>query len=272
MNKKWYLDFNIIFSCFIVIFIFALFSLSGCDITDDEISNIKSTLDIKEISNIKNTLDINTSSNVNVSSELYKVINVVDGDTIDIMYNNKKERVRLIGIDTPETKHPTKGVEPYGKEASNFTKDSLLNQYVNIEFDVSERDRYGRLLAYVYLDNVMFNKTLLQQGYAQVSTFPPNIRYVNDFIELQKIARENEIGMWKLELYQDEYESEYSKVNINTATIEQLTRIKHISEERANQIIELRPFNSVYDLIKVKGIGTARVNDIVKQDLVITKD
>ena len=108
---------------------------------------------------------------------LYKVIRVVDGDTIVINYEGKNEKLRFIGVDTPESVHPDKTKNTsYGKLAAEYTKGKLLGKSVRLEFDVEKTDKYGRLLAYVYLDDKMFNKTLLEEGYAKVATFPPNVR------------------------------------------------------------------------------------------------
>ncbi|NLF80068.1 MAG: hypothetical protein GX572_02620 [Clostridia bacterium] len=129
---------------------------------------------------------------------LFEVIRVVDGDTIVIDYHDSEEKVRLIGVDTPESVHPDKARNTeYGKLASAFAKEKLEGQWVTLEFDAEERDRYGRLLAYVYLDGVMFNKTLLSSGYAAVATFPPNVKYVEDFVALQQEAREANAGLWQ---------------------------------------------------------------------------
>lgn len=127
----------------------------------------------------------------------YKVLRVVDGDTLVIEMDNKEERVRLIGVDTPESVHPdaSKNVEA-GKIASEFTKSRLEGEYIELEFDVQERDRYGRLLAYVWHEGEMFNKVLLREGYAQVATFPPNVRYVEEFTQLEKEARDAKRGLW----------------------------------------------------------------------------
>lgn len=133
-----------------------------------------------------------------ISTNAYKVKRVVDGDTFVINYNGKDEKVRLIGVDTPESVKPNSPVEHYGKEASNFTKKLINNQYVKLEFDVQQRDKYGRLLAYVYLkDNRMLNKILLEEGYACIMTIPPNVKYADEFLKLQKTARENKKGLWK---------------------------------------------------------------------------
>lgn len=135
-----------------------------------------------------------------LSSETYKVIRVVDGDTIIIDYNGKEERIRLIGVDTPESVHPNaeKNTE-FGKTASDFTKANLENKFVKIELDVQEHDKYGRLLAYIYVDGKMYNKTLLEEGYAKIATFPPNVKYVDDFKAIQKDAENNKKGLWGLE-------------------------------------------------------------------------
>ncbi len=127
----------------------------------------------------------------------YKVIRVVDGDTLEVDFNGTKEKVRLIGVDTPESVHPNaeKNSEE-GKLTSKYTKSKLEGKEVALEFDVQERDRYGRLLAYVWFDGEMYNKHLLSIGYAKVATYPPNVKYVDDFTALQKTAREKKAGLW----------------------------------------------------------------------------
>lgn len=112
---------------------------------------------------------------------------VVDGDTIIVKINGTKEKVRMIGIDTPESVHPDPSRNtPEGKVASQFTRDHLEGKYVRLETDVQERDKYGRLLSYVYLGDEMFNKTLLEEGLATIMTIPPNVKYVDDFKAIQE--------------------------------------------------------------------------------------
>lgn len=110
------------------------------------------------------------------------VLRVVDGDTFVVNYNGVEEYVRLIGVDTPESVHPDseKNTEA-GILASDYTKARLEGKQVELEFDVQQRDMYGRLLAYVYVDGVMYNKTLLEDGVANLATYPPNVKYVDDF-------------------------------------------------------------------------------------------
>lgn len=139
-------------------------------------------------------------SNATATLPTYKVTRVIDGDTIKVNFNGKEESVRLIGIDTPESVHPdaSKNIKE-GKIASEYTKNLLEAKEVGLEFDVQERDHYGRLLAYVYFNGSMVNKLLLQEGYAQISTYPPNVKYVDDFKEIQRVARENNKGLWAYE-------------------------------------------------------------------------
>ena len=125
-----------------------------------------------------------------------RVTRVIDGDTIEVDMDGRLYKVRYIGIDTPETVHPTRGVEPYGKEASERNRQLVEGKTVYLEKDVSETDRYKRLLRYVYVDDVMVNAVLVQEGYAQVATYPPDVKYVDEFLELQREAREEGRGLW----------------------------------------------------------------------------
>lgn len=138
-----------------------------------------------------------TQIDSNINTTLYEVIRVVDGDTFIISYNGKDERVRLIGVDTPESVHPDeeKNTE-FGDKVSSYSKEMLQGKQVALEFDIDKKDQYDRLLAYVYLDGQMYNKILLEKGYAQVSTYPPNVKYVDEFIDIQKEARVSKVGMW----------------------------------------------------------------------------
>ncbi len=106
-----------------------------------------------------------------------RVINLVDGDAIDVLINGQEYRVRYIGIDTPEKVHPTRGEEPYGREASGRNQELVLGETVYLKKDVSETDRYGRLLRYVWLnDETLVNAVLVAEGHAQASTYPPDVK------------------------------------------------------------------------------------------------
>lgn len=125
------------------------------------------------------------------------VARVVDGDTIVVRMDGSQEKVRFIGVDTPETKHPTEPVECYGPEASAFTERLLPpGTSVRLEVGVEEWDEYGRLLAYVWLEDRMVNEVLLSEGYARTMTIPPNVRYAERFRRAQREARAEGRGLW----------------------------------------------------------------------------
>jgi len=133
------------------------------------------------------------------ATTLVRVVRVIDGDTIEVCCIAWKwESIRYIGINTPETHHPTKGVEAYGKEAAGANSRLVSGKTVRLEFDVRQRDRHGRLLAYVYLEDGTFvNAWLVEQGYAQVMTVPPNVKYQELFLKLQQEARTASRGLWR---------------------------------------------------------------------------
>jgi len=128
-----------------------------------------------------------------------QVVRVIDGDTIQVCcIARKREKVRYIGINTPETKHPTKGVEYYGQEAAEANRKLVEDKTVILTFDVEQRDRYGRLLAYVFLEDGTFvNAWLVENGFAQVMTVPPNVKHQDLFLKLQREARETGRGLWR---------------------------------------------------------------------------
>lgn len=129
----------------------------------------------------------------------YPVTDVVDGDTIKINMDGKTETLRLIGMDTPETVDPRKPVQCFGKEASNKAKELLSGQKVRIELDPTqgERDKYDRLLAYVYRDDgIFYNKYMIEQGYAHEYTYNTPYKYQADFKAAQKSAQANQAGLW----------------------------------------------------------------------------
>ena len=128
------------------------------------------------------------------------VTRVVDGDTIEISPAiDGVTDVRLIGVDTPETKEPGCAPQPYGPEASSYAESVLAGQEVELEFDAEKTDQYGRLLAYVYPGGgEMFNEDLVEEGYAQAYPYPPNTRYADRFAAAQEGAIAAGIGIWSL--------------------------------------------------------------------------
>ena len=131
------------------------------------------------------------------ANDLVKVKRVIDGDTIVVEIDGKHEKIRLIGVDTPETKHPQKPVQYFGKEAHLFTKRMVEGKEVRLEFDWQKRDKYGRLLAYVYLpDGTFLNAEIIKQGYGFAYTRFP-FKYLDEFRQYEREARENKRGLWK---------------------------------------------------------------------------
>lgn len=128
-----------------------------------------------------------------MATESAVITRIIDGDTVQIATG---EKVRLIGIDTPETVDPRKGVQCFGKKASDHTKEILLNKEVTLKKDISITDRYGRLLRYIYVGDTFINEQLVRDGYAKASSYPPDIRYQEVFLEAQKYSQENSLGLW----------------------------------------------------------------------------
>ena len=132
--------------------------------------------------------------------ETFRVIKVIDGDTIQVLVGGKKETVRLIGIDTPDTVDPKMEVECFGKEASDKMKSLLNDKSVVLKNDpnVSERDKYGRLLRYIFLkDDTNVNKLMIQEGYAHEYTYESNpYKYQSEFRLAEKKAQDQKKGLW----------------------------------------------------------------------------
>lgn len=131
--------------------------------------------------------------------KFYKVTRVVDGDTFWINDGTKKgQKIRLIGVDAPESRNTGKKVKnPFGDDASAYLKKLIGGKAVRLEYDIGRTDRYGRTLAYVYLSNGLFvNAELVKNGYATVMTVPPNVKYQELFLKLSRKARSKEKGLW----------------------------------------------------------------------------
>jgi micrococcal nuclease len=159
-----------------------LFSLNACGLYYEYSDEINSN-DIKE-SNITNTEE--SESYGNLTSTLVK--EVIDGDTI-ILSND--ERVRLIGVNTPE----------YGRyyfdEARELMEILTLGKEVMLERDITDRDKYGRLLRYVYVNGLFVNLEMIERGFANAYTYPPDVKYTEKFLEAERYARSNDIGLWE---------------------------------------------------------------------------
>jgi len=115
---------------------------------------------------------------------------------VEVDFRARTLTVRLIGIDTPESVAPGEPVQCFAIEASSYTTDRLEGERVRLQFDLERIDPYGRTLAYVWLGDELFNETLVREGYAFVTTYPPNVRYVGRFRAAQREARSAGRGVW----------------------------------------------------------------------------
>lgn len=167
------------------------------------------------------------------------VAKVVDGDTIVL---STGEKVRYIGVDTPETHHPFKKVECFGQEAFQENKSLVENKEIRLEKDVSDKDKYGRLLRYVYVGDIFVNDYLARSGYASSATFPPDIKFQEQFQNAESEARKNNRGLWS----------------------------PGLCEEKTNSILDKRIKDKIYSVKKYypahhQGFRESLINDIQKE-------
>lgn len=141
------------------------------------------------------------------SGKYFYVNRVIDGDTLKL---SNGQKVRLIGVDTPEVHLSAKllrdarragsdaaAIQKMGKRATQFTKDLVAGKQVRLEYDVTKRDKYNRSLAYVYLyDGTFVNARIIEEGFGQVMTIPPNVKYAGYFLKLERAARDSKKGLW----------------------------------------------------------------------------
>ena len=166
------------------------------------------------------------------AKETVKFSDCVDGDTIKVLLDNKKYTIRMLAVDTPESVHPTKGVEYYGKEASNFTCNLVKNaKKLEIEYDDNsdKTDKYDRLLVWVFVDGKLLQKELISNGYAKLAYLYGDYKYTKELEDAQVLASSKNIGIWN-EKAKNKYnnennitteyddESEENKGNTKTST------------------------------------------------------
>ena len=140
-----------------------------------------------------------------------KLVECIDGDTAWFMIDKQKEKVRLLGIDTPESVHPNKVVEEYGIEASDYTCSLLENAdniYLEYEINSDKHDKYERVLGWVFVDNNNLSELLLSKGYAQVDYIYGDYKYIDELCEVQEQAYSSKIGIWE-NSGEEEYSNNY---------------------------------------------------------------
>ncbi len=131
------------------------------------------------------------------------LVKTIDGDTIRIMYEGKERKLRYLLIDTPELNHKQQGTQPFAEEATKRNDELLKSGKLEIEFDIGEReDKYGRMLAYVYIDGESVQQQLVEEGLARVAyIYPPNTKHLDPFKNAEKKAQQEGIGIWSIEDY-----------------------------------------------------------------------
>lgn len=186
----------------------------------------------------------------------------VDGDTIKVTIDGKKTTVRFLAVDTPETKHPKKGVEPYGKEASDYTCNRVKNaKKLEIEYDSgsSKTDKYERALGWIFVDDSLLQKELIQKGYAKVAYLYGKYMYTEELEQEEEKAKEAKLGVWS-----DEVQNQ-----TNDTTKEEVKDTKTENKEEKSFVEELidKLLDAIKDAInnlfkKLKKIITKEINKI----------
>ena len=188
---------------------FLLFTYTNCRITDvaPEIIEEVTTIEETELTTEEEVTEATTEEATEeteetteeettpdeIIKEKAKVTRVIDGDTIEVDLNGKAYKVRYIGINTPEYD------QPFGDKATQANSSLVFGKTVILEKDISETDKYGRLLRYVYVGDLFVNAHLVKLGWAQAATYPPDVKYSDLFVSLEREARENNRGCWTTE-------------------------------------------------------------------------
>lgn len=217
----------------------------------------------------------NTTPN-STESNRFKVdlIQVTDGDTIKVKVNGKEESVRFLLVDTPETNHPRLGKQPMGEEAKQFTENMLENaKVIELEKDVSERDKYGRFLAYVYADGKSVQEELLQNGLARVAyVYQPNVKYVDTYRKIQEEAQKKGVGIWKWENYAQEdgfkpeviqKQQDDMKANEQKMVASKNSNVYHPAGCYVEN--QIKPENRIYFINEEEAIKSGRTRSKVKE-------
>lgn len=176
-----------------VLAIFVIAFITSSDLSKDKV-----------IDTFKSVTNFHQQPIQELAKEQVEIVRVVDGDTVVVKFNDgTTEKVRMLLVDTPESVHSTKGAQPFGKEASDYTKKMLAEgKKVTLEIGNPERDKYNRLLGYIWVDGMNFNKKLIEEGYARVAYVePPNTKYLDEFYEAQEQAKSQKLRIWSIPGY-----------------------------------------------------------------------
>ena len=174
--------------------------------------------------------------------EKVKFSDCVDGDTIKVLVDNKKYTIRMLAVDTPESVHPTKGVEYYGKEASDYTCNLVKNaKKIEIEYDDAsdKKDKYDRLLVWVFVDDKLLQKELISNGYAKVAYLYEDYKYTKELENAQELASSKNLGIWN-----EEKKNKYNAENNIKEESDKNVETKNSSKTSTVSITELENYTT----------------------------
>lgn len=189
--------------------------------------DISSYID-KISANLNGTESIKTVSSTSSDKEIVELIKCVDGDTATFNINGKRKKVRFLGIDTPESVHPYKEVEEYGKDASEYTCNLLKNANIielSYENDLSKTDKYGRILAWVWADNELVQEKLVSIGYAEVKYIYAKYSKLDNLYKVEEEAKNKKIGIW-YDYEEQNYKDKTYTVTFKVANKEEKVTVK----------------------------------------------
>ena len=206
-------------------------------------------------------ITIITGINIVYAKETVKFSKCVDGDTIRVLIEGKKTTIRFLAIDTPETKHPKKGVEPYGKEASDYTCNRVKNaKKLEIEYDKgsSKTDKYERELGWIFVDDSLLQKELIEKGYAKVSYLYGKYMYTEELQKEEEKAKESKLGVWSDEVQHETNNNTKDELKNKNDTKEEKSFIEELLDKLLDAIKEA--INNLFK--KIKKIITKEINKI----------
>ncbi|SER43527.1 micrococcal nuclease [Gracilibacillus ureilyticus] len=193
--------------------LFIIIVLSGCGTA----SSVQDNNTGNDAAANKDTSSIEQPTNEFITAE---VIRVVDGDTVNVKYSGKEESIRLLLVDTPETKHPDLPVQPFGPEATKFAEETLAGEEIQLEFDGPERDKYDRVLVYIWINGENFNQLLIENGLARYAyVYDPPYTHQAEMKAAEDQARSDSRGIWSIPGYVTEDGFDHKQESKNNHTV-----------------------------------------------------
>jgi micrococcal nuclease len=200
---------------------------------NDVVTREQDTSETKENASTRSI--VNTTVDEETQQEKVTVVSVTDGDTIRVDINGENKPVRLIGINTPELSHPSEPVQCYSQEAKKALENLILNKEVTLEIDISETDKYNRLLRYIWIDEILVNEYMTQNGYAFSSSYPPDTKYQSRIKAGEDYAKANSLGLWA---------EDTCKGDVYTGTYKDPNKVAVPTQENTADLTYTTPFTN----------------------------